>query len=151
VVNSLLNRDREADAIVVLRKLAKFQNSTGVINGAQTSITQSSGRDLQIETTALALVGWLKHNRPEVLKNTDLAHRWLTQQRGGYGGFGSTQATILTLKALVAHARRAKQTAEPGVLTLFIGNKEAARLPFKAGVSDALVLNLDRAEEILKP
>ena len=39
---------------------------------------------------------------------------WIGQQRGGYGGFGSTQSTILALKALIAHARANKKAPEAG-------------------------------------
>ena len=35
------------------------------MTGAVTSITRSGGRDLQIETTALALLGWLRANDPK--------------------------------------------------------------------------------------
>ena len=58
---------------------------------------------------------------------------WIGKQRGGYGGFGSTQSTILALKALIAYTKANKRTAEGGELRLFVGDKEAAKLPFPAG------------------
>jgi hypothetical protein len=152
VANSLLNRNQEAPAVELLRKLTKLQKlPAGVVDGAQTSITVSSGRDLQIETTALTLLAWLKHNRPEFIKNAQAAVRWIGQQRGGYGGYGSTQSTVLALKALIAYTRHNQQQSEPGELTLYVGGKKAKSISFKAGASDVLTLALDKPEELLKP
>ena len=96
VANGLLNRDRRADATTLLKKIADVQKADGHLDAETTSITGSGGRDLQIETTALAMLGWLKLNSPaEFTIPVQKAVKWLGQQRGGYGGFGSTQSTIL--------------------------------------------------------
>ena len=76
------------------------------MTGAETSITRSGGRDLEIETTALAMLGWLRANDPKYATAVKEATKWIGQQRGGYGGFGSTQSTILALKALTLHAKK---------------------------------------------
>ena len=102
---SLINRDRAAEGIALLKKLVEAQHDDGHLDAQRTSITGSGGRDLQIETTALAVLGWLKANRPaEFNAATQKAIGWIGQQRGGYGAFGSTQSTILALKALIAFA-----------------------------------------------
>ena len=107
--------------------MADAQKDDGHLDAEQTSITGSGGRDLQIETTALAVLGWLKANRPaEFNAAVEKAVKWIGQQRGGYGGFGSTQSTILALKALIAYARANKKTAEAGELTLFVGDVRVA-------------------------
>src|SRR5439155_3552749 len=101
VANALLNRGRTGDAKPILTELTKLQAKDGHLDGERTSIVGSGGRDLQIETTSLAIMAWLKAPVPvEYHPNLNPAIRWLGQQRGGYGGFGSTQATILALKAL---------------------------------------------------
>lgn len=152
VANSLLNRSRAAEARGLLDKLAAAQKKPeGCLAGATTSITRSGGRDLQIETTALALLAWLKANRPEYQANIRDGVKWLGQQRGGYGGFGSTQSTILALKALIAHAKANKKTAEAGELVLWIGGRVVARKSFPAGVQEAIVLELPDPERTLKP
>ena len=105
--------------IALLKKLAEAQQKDGHLDAAQTSITGSGGRDLQIETTAFTLLAWLKAKRPELFNtNVVSAVKWVGQQRGGYGGFGSTQSTILALKALIAFADSNKKTPEAGDLTL---------------------------------
>src|SRR5439155_21644242 len=123
-----LNRGKTADGIDLLKALRKAQQDDGRLLGAQMSITGSGGRDLEIETTALALLGWLKANRPaDFNDNVRKAARWIGQQRGGYGGFGSTQSTILALKALIAHTRSNKTIAAEADLVLFVNDKEVGR------------------------
>jgi hypothetical protein len=151
VANSLINRARTEEAVVLLKKVAAEQKADGHLDAEKTSITHSGGRDLQIETTALAVLGWLKANPGTFQQPVQKAIRWIGQQRGGYGGFGSTQSTILALKALIAYTRANKTTAEPGTLELFVNDKPVSRLAFAAGASDALTLTVPDAEKRLQP
>src|SRR5262249_16051403 len=89
VANALLNRGQRDAGAGLLEGVAGMQTPDGSVDGATTSITGSGGRDLKIETTALAVLGWLKANRPDKFaRPLQLAVRWIGQQRGGYGGFG---------------------------------------------------------------
>jgi hypothetical protein len=151
VANSLLNRGKADEGGALLRALAAAQQADGHLDAARTSITGSGGRDLQIETTALAVLAWLKANRPEFTVSVQNAVKWIGQQRGGYGGFGSTQSTILALKALIAFTKANKKTAEPGELQLFVGEQRVAHLAFPAGAQDVLTLTLPEPEQHLKP
>ena len=81
----------------------------------------------------------------------DKAVKWIGQQRGGYGGFGSTQSTILALKALIAHARANKKTPEGGELMLYVNGKLAGIQEFKAGAAGPIGIDLKPAEDWLKP
>jgi hypothetical protein len=150
VANSLINRAQTADGVTLLKKVAAAQKSDGHLDAA-TSITHSGGRDLQIETTALAVMGWLKANPGQFQQPLQKAIKWIGQQRGGYGGFGSTQSTILALKALIAYTKANRKTAEPGTLALFVNNAKVASLDFPAGAPDALTMTLPHPEQILKP
>jgi hypothetical protein len=152
VANSLLNQDRADEAVALLKKVAGRQQEDGHLEAARTSITGSGGRPLQVETTALAVFGWLKANRPgEFNAPVQKAVRWIGRQRGDLGGFGSTQSTILALKALIAFTRANKKTAEAGELRLVVGDAVVARTTFPAGVQDALTLNLPEPQKHLHP
>jgi hypothetical protein len=151
VANALLNRARADEALVLLRKLTGVMTKEGYLDGAKISITGSSGRMLHIETTALAVLGWLKANRPEFTAATRSAVEWIGKQRGGYGGFGSTQSTILALKALIAFTKANKRTAEAGELKLYLGDRLIASQPFAAGIQDALTLTVPESDRLLKP
>ncbi len=151
VANSLINRARTDEGVKLLQTVAGAQKDDGRLDAEKTSITGSGGRDLEIETTALAVLGWLKANPGTFNAPLQKAVKWIGQQRGGYGGFGSTQSTILALKALIAYTKANKRTAEGGEIRLYVNDNEAARLQFAAGATEALTLELPDAEKVLKP
>jgi hypothetical protein len=152
VANTLLNRDRADEAVAILTKLAGKLTKDGCLDGAKTSITGSAGRTLQIETTALAVLGWLKANRPaEFTVPVRAAVTWIGKQRGGQGGFGSTQSTILALKALIAFTKANKKTPEAGELSLTIGGRVLSKIAFAAGEQNALTIDVLAPERQLKP
>jgi len=147
--NSLVNRQRTADGAKVLKKLAGLQKADGHLDGTETSITSSGGRELQIETTGLSILAWLKANRPaDFNENVQKAVKWIGQQRGGFGGFGATQSTILAPKALIAYAKGNRRTAEAGPLSLFVGQAKqpVAVKAFPAGTQEALVVDLPKED-----
>ena len=140
---SHLNRNRAKLGVDLLKNLARAQHEDGHLQGAKTSITASGGRDLLIETTALATLGWLKANRPDEFNpNIDRAVAWLYQQRGAHGGFGSAQSTILALKALLAHNRGHKKPITAGSLLLYVGDRQApvANKNFAATIQEPITL-----------
>ncbi len=101
---ALANVNRDAAAKRLLEKLAALQAADGSLTG-RTSVTQSGGKSLQVETTALAVIAWSKLDGwPDSSKR---AATWLVASRDGRGGFGSTQATVLALKALLAFGNTA--------------------------------------------
>jgi hypothetical protein len=151
IANALINRGQSADAAKLLKTVADVQKDDGHLEALQTSITGSGGRDLHIETTSLAVLGWLKANPGSFNQPVQKAIKWIGQQRGAYGAFGSTQATILALKALIAHTKANKKTAEAGELRLFVDDKEVAAKAFAAGATETLTLEMTDAEKLLKP
>lgn len=151
--NALLNLDQTKQAAALLDRLSHLQQQDGYLDGSEQSITGSRGHYLRIETTALAALAWLKAKRPDDAVSIRQAVQWLTQQRGPSGAFGSTQATILALKAIIAYNDANRHTLEAGELLLQIGNECVARLKFDAGMTGTLTLELpaERAEQLLKP
>lgn len=111
MANVLMIRD-DAMAGDVMRKLATLQAGDGSFMGTDQSITCSTGRNLQIETTALAILALLRDK--QYAANVEQAVQWLLTQRSGGGSFGTTQATVLALKALSEHANNARRVEEPG-------------------------------------
>ncbi len=106
-----------------LRKLASLQAKDGSFPGARESITRSGGVALAIETTALAALALQRS--PEHSAALASALDWITRQRNGAGGFGSTQATVLALKALT---RGVDATPPEGSLTVTINGGMPATL-----------------------
>ncbi len=151
VGNALINRNQTKEGLDVLNKLVGQQKDDGHLEGTRTSITGSQGRDLQVETTALTILALLKANRPDFNNAVQKATKWLGQQRGGHGGFGATQSTILALKALISHARTSRSPAEDGELKLYLndGKEPVAVKAFIAKSLEPLIVSVPR-EDLLK-
>jgi hypothetical protein len=64
------------------------------------SLSYSRGDSLTVETTALAVLAMVKNGQFTTSVNQALTY--LIKSKGAYGHWGSTQATILALKALLA-------------------------------------------------
>ncbi|HEY1188653.1 MAG TPA: alpha-2-macroglobulin family protein [Gemmata sp.] len=151
VANVMLLRGDRETAHKLLDRLKEKHLKDGAVTGATTSITRSGGRDLQIETTALALLGWLRANDPSYATTTKDAIKWLSQQRGGYGGFGSTQSTIMALKALSLFAQKSKHPSESGELRLLVDGKVVATRTFTEKDVEVIGLDVPNAEKVFKP
>lgn len=111
---SALNGKQEAEGRKLLDKLKQLQAEDGRLEGKNGSITRSGGLSLAIETTALAAIGWMK--APEYAGEVRRAIQWIIDHREGSGSFGSTQATILALKAIIEDARSSRRPVSEGEL-----------------------------------
>ena len=142
-----LNADRRKDGVALLEKVAGMQKPEGNIPGAETSITRSYGRDLEIETTALAVLGWTKANRHELfLKPSQAAMKWIGKQRSAGGSFGSTQSTILALKALIEHARANRRSKEEATLTVYVNDVKVGEKKFTTETTDPVAVEIPDPE-----
>ena len=106
--------------------------------------------DLAIETTSLAVLGWLRVDNLAFAKNVTSAVRWIGQQRQGGGAFGSTQATIMALKALLAHSRHSPREVREGEMKLFVGDAEVGKARVPANAEGAIALEMAAPEAVLK-
>lgn len=121
-VNILYLAGDNQAAKTLANKLVDNVDSNGSIKNATTSITCSGGNSLIIETTSLAILGWLKA-KGEYAGAVEKSMKWLFEQCKN-GRFGSTQSTVLVLKAINAYdAARAKPTND-GSIQLFIDNQK---------------------------
>jgi uncharacterized protein YfaS (alpha-2-macroglobulin family) len=104
----------------LMEKLARRQNKAGAVEGALTSITRSGGEALAIEATALASLAWMRD--PGFAANTQNAARFLADSCKG-GRFGSTQSTILALKAITAIDQSQAHPLVPGEVVLLVDGR----------------------------
>jgi CD109 antigen len=66
-------------------------------------------RSASIETTAYATLALVKHGDAF---NAAKASKWLVSKRNAYGGYGSTQDTVVTLQALTEYATNTRSDAD---------------------------------------
>ncbi len=133
---ALTNHDPESgDAKELLGMLKNAKSDDASFPGDGRSITGSSGRQMAIESTSLAILAMLRAGEPAAALNESI--QWLLAQRTG-GGFGCTQSTILALKALVEYAEASRTTQADGDLIVRVNGNVAERRHFNAGEQGAI-------------
>jgi hypothetical protein len=125
--NILLNRGDATRAQPILEKLAAAFAASGghAPDSSVPSITGSTGSNLVMETTSLAVLAFIRAP-PRFAPQLEAAFEWLMSQCKN-GRFGATQATILALKGIVAvDEARPQAHLQPGEVTLSFGGASAA-------------------------
>jgi len=115
---------RRGEAVGLAARAAARQEEGGRVVGAVSSITASSGTSLDVEATAVCVLAWLE--APESFTPPlEAAARWLASacQRGS---FGSTQATVLALHAIVAYDEWRAASLVPGTASLAVDGQVVA-------------------------
>lgn len=138
--NALLNTGDSKRANELLEQLYSTQHESGYWSGKRHSITRSTGKSLQIETTALIVLAMLKTESVQVGALQKVVS-FIVGSKGGYGMFGSTQSTILALKALTKYAEFSKKTDEAGTIQIWINNKLIASRDFAKGERNNVVVD----------
>lgn len=141
LANDLENSRRLID------KLVKKQNASGAIEGALTSITSSGGQALLIETTALSALAFLRD--PAYLPYLEKSMAFIVESCKN-GRFGSTQSTILALRAIVHYDKSRARPKAGGTLRLLVDGQPIGQpVPFTPQSQGAL--NLPDAAPLLTP
>lgn len=138
-----LARPRRDAARRLAARLVDLQEEDGAWRKADHSITRSGGRNLHIETTALAVRALL-----DVGGHPDRVERgvqWLLTQRDGSGRWGSTQGTVLTLDTLSRYAEQAA-TRGPGRATLLVDGEPSGSIAWGSGPMRPLTIPLPNGE-----
>ncbi len=124
-------------AKVFMDRLAARQNDNGWIDGAKTSIVGSGGEALNVETTALAVLAWLRD--PSYIASVEEGVRSLFESCKA-GRFGSTQSTVLALQAIVEYDRsKARPKAGGSITVLHDGEPVGAPIPFDRDTQGEIV------------
>ncbi len=104
------------DSLAILERLSgmAIQEGNGAIWQSQVATFMGSeGQTGSIETTALAALAFLRANRYPELANAALTS--LIQQKDSLGTWYSTQATVLSLKALIQSVRMGAENVDARV------------------------------------
>jgi hypothetical protein len=88
------------------------------------SLTYARGDSLTVETTALTVLAMVRTGR--FTNSVNQALVYLVKSRGGHGTWGTTSATILSLKALLAGLGGARPKGKVD-FTILVNGKAAAR------------------------
>ena len=130
---TLGNVGRKEPMQKLLDRLTEMQAANGSLDG-QTTVTQSGGISKTVETTALAILAW--SHSPAHRAPAQQAAKWLIKNRRA-GGFGSTQATVLALKSLIAIHDQLAST-DGGSVDVIIDGKTAQTIRWEGRPSDGV-------------
>jgi hypothetical protein len=146
--NALFIAGRKDEARSMAKKLASAQREDGVVTGAKTSIVGSEGVSLDVETTALAALAWMRE--PEAFPGeVALAMQWLTESCKD-GRYGATQSTVLALRAILAHARLHSESLRAGSVQVTVDGYPMGG-PTAVGPGSTGVVQLADIAEMLSP
>ncbi len=107
---------------------------------SQDSCNYGGGEGTDIEATALAVLAMLKAGRSPDLVSQALGY--LSTKKDSFGNWGSTHATILTLKAFVASLTSLAQDADGSINVILNGTP----VPLGSQADPSLVVNSDNAD-----
>ena len=82
------------------------------------------------ETTSLATTAWLDIDSGEFGENIDLAVSYIIQQAKDGGRYGSTQATVLSLQALVRYSQVFGGVRGSGNFVMYANDSKIHSIPF---------------------
>lgn len=103
-----------------MTKLASLQKDTGLVGGGTQSIVGSTGSSLEIETTSLAVLAWMRS--PAFALNVEKSMKALADSCKD-GRYGATQSTVLALRAIVEFDKKKAGERKPGAVKLFVDGK----------------------------
>jgi uncharacterized protein YfaS (alpha-2-macroglobulin family) len=136
--NSLFLAGDKGGARQFMDQLAHLQDKDGHVLGATTTVVGSGGDSLEIETTSLATLAWLRD--PSYAANVELAIRYLADSCKA-GRYGSTQSTVLALRAIVAYDKARAHPTAAGKIQLFIDHQSVGdAMAFDATSTGAIKL-----------
>ncbi len=126
----------------VVGELIKLQKTDGSWIGKTHSAVYAKGKNLTIETTSLAALALLKSGKykGEIAQAT----KYLSTTKTPHG-FGSTQSTVLAMKALTSYAKTVNSEAKDGAIAIYVNDKKVATKTYEADNSQPIILkNIDK-------
>lgn len=121
----LIIKDPRANEL--LTRLLKKQEENGAWTGTSHSVTYSSGEGFRVETTSLAALALMKEGKHAA--PLAKAMQYIAGAKNEYG-YGSTQSTVLALKALTTFARQGAEQDADSRMIVQIDGKRVIEQPF---------------------
>lgn len=137
--NTLFNANQTTKAEDLLKILSALQTKFGDFKASKdnSSAVGSRGRAYQIETTALAISAMLKSKEPNDTAIKNCIH-FLKKRRGYNGRFGSSQSTLLALRAIVEYIKYYDLKDVKGTVDIFANGKKVKMIEYQEGEEEPI-------------
>jgi hypothetical protein len=142
VANSLFQL-KDSRAVDLMNDLLKMQQEDGFWEGTTRSVVNSSGRNLKIETTAITALAFIEGRKSGLFSlNSQYykAIKALTQSKTSYG-FGSTQGTVMVMKALIENSKINQASVKTdNQYTVFVNDKKIMTGSYAATDTEPIII-----------
>jgi uncharacterized protein YfaS (alpha-2-macroglobulin family) len=115
--NALYLAGEKGEAIKLMDRLAAKQKADGSVDGIKSSVVGSEGEALAIEGTSLATLAWMRE--PAYAGRVEKSIKFLADSCKA-GRYGSTQSTVLALRAIVNYDKQRARPKAPGKVRLYV-------------------------------
>lgn len=128
-------------AKTLLDAILPLAQKDGTFTGLSSSVTNSTGHSLKVETSSLVALAMMGQGGYEHLVKPLIAA--IQTSKTSYG-YGSTQGTVLALKAILEYAQRYQKPQTDGHLALFVDGKKVAEENYSKTTSVVAFENLEQ-------
>ena len=139
---SLYNLNRIDEARIYADALIKNQLPSGNVTQSLTTITSSMGQNLIIESTAISVIAWM-NEQSRYSSRIIPAVNWIVSKVSAGGSYGSTQATILSLKAITLYMKNFTEINGDGKFVLRLNNQKVQTIKFNSTYREAIQFDFD--------
>ncbi len=124
------NDTKAEECLSALKEQFKFLEDEKI--QVNETVTRSYGNNRFTETAALYASGLMRQKKAD-MAFLDKLIIFLSGKRSGHGGFGSTQATILALKAFTDYAKIMGKTDKSGRIRVYANEKQIFEFNYNKG------------------
>ena len=122
--------------------LIKNQLPTGNVTQSLTSITSSMGENLVIESTAISVLAWM-NDQNRYSSSITSAINYIVSKVSNSGLYGTTQATVLSLKAITTYMNDFTQINGNGNFVLYLNGINVQSISFNSTNREAIQFDFE--------
>jgi len=131
MANTALNLNKKSDAKQLFDELDKILTNKKIGEfPIEHTITVSYGKSAQVETASIMLMAFLK-NGSHLNHQMSLAE-YIIGSRDTYSGFGSTQATVLALRALTEFSKKQTANSKEGTMKVMCNDQAYGEIAYSS-------------------
>jgi hypothetical protein len=134
----LSNVGRKEEALSYAKRLVSFQKEDSyMIEGATSSITNSNGNYLNIETSSIAVLAWMPFQAEFSTELESTIKALVTSTKSG-GRYGGTQSTVLAIKAITSYMKNYVGLNGSGKFVLYANDLALQTISFSKEEREAI-------------